>query len=687
MSGPKVTEADHTRLQSEWPLLDDDKRWYLTGVHVVLVVIRHLYTLLDKDDMEKIPNIADEPPVVQAALILFNYNGTAADRKKAVHLKSKAVSSLWIHHDTTTLQMFTSGLLNETLWAREPFHLFRQNDWVRPADQSSNWQLSDETRPKSIALKSLVLYDGTITLSDCVSSKFGVFTDEEDTNEKTRWQWFHHPGLRTFIRVHYKPQKRLPFDQVKSFTINCETQKSNAKNPRTLRLKNVKQKYYIVAAVRLGKAGGQDIVRTWDQSGTCIGDDDHEWLLFYHRTGQERRLKDYQLEEVNEVIAASLRRSGNSVRVAKPTSQNPAARKALPSASAPKRRAKTAEISRLMEEMSKHSVVIFSNDGLRIIPTASWPSTHLPVNNLDSFNPGSHISRDSAPILPGSISGLFPVGLLKCQSKPPGPAATARPVSQPSVPSPAANSQLAAPQKPYQQAATRQQIGEPSLPTASLPEPLQGDGPSAQPVHNNAHRQTPTGNGIGTGTIGTVSSSHHDATQTGQWSSLNYVAPIQGIPHRIPIPGLQFTTFISEPMPPSDPMIPFTDHRRTLCQAPTQMAYERLLFRKWLAWSQENTQKAFEQLQGLTQRHLEQFDRQWRIAQRRKVQQMQQMQGQMERMHQQLLQLQHMHQPVGTQGPVAQPPQNQSHGSTQTDPEENAGQVDKPRSSKRPRTE
>ncbi|KAK7947941.1 uncharacterized protein PG986_008827 [Apiospora aurea] len=663
MPGSKHSAVDLHRLRTEWPLLKDAGRSDLTGVHVLLVVIRHLFTFLDETPVNE-----QEPVFIRAALMLVNKKGPLHDYKNALRLKTQAVGRLLVQPGTATIDMFNSKLLNDKLWSREPFHLLQQRNWVRLLDDPlGNRQLANEAYPDEMVRLSLIQYDGTTTLSDFVNSKFGAFdVQQPDGDQQPRRRYHQLPGLRTFIRVHYKPQQQRSFREVMRITVHGQTRKSKTQKPRKLQLQFLQQTYYLVAAVRLGKQGEKDIVRTYDARGYYIqpptnatsiideapriGADDHEWLLFYLKTDSANWPNDGRVREfIPPPVSVSHKPSDNGVRVAGATSLNHTTNNQRPSVSVPNGKDVAEEISKLTSDMADHSVWFFSNMPLKVLPSGTAQLSALPVNNAEMPR--------TEPTLPGSLSGLFPAGWFKrrIDNQQAGPAVPPQPVShQPPVHQSNVGNQPATIHAPRQQLEARQSVGAPSLPATG-------------------HPQTPTGHNNTAGTREKTPHSQHDATQTRQRSQPMPSRP-SGADH-LNIPIGQAMKFAHGPRPPLNPLITPVQ-RRQLSQDPTQKSYEWLHFQYWLTWAQQNPQKAFQQLQDTTLIHFDALYAQhqngsWVKQQQQLYKQYQQQHQQQHQRHQQQMQVlqqfvQLTHQRPGSPGPAAQP-QNQSNGPAQAD--------------------
>ncbi|KAK8087305.1 hypothetical protein PG994_002279 [Apiospora phragmitis] len=565
MSGSKLTTATSRRLRLEWPLLEDADRQDLTGVHAVLVVICHLYTFLDNDD---IPDNETQPAILQAARILFDKNGPV------------------------TIDIFKSTLLNEHLWSRDAFHLWQRRDWARPLDQLGDWQLTDETHLDDMVCESLVMYDGTTTLDECVSAEFGFFDDH-----MTQWQWFRLPCFRAFIRVHYQPRQARKFKDVRSFTITCQSFESKNETPHECQLKIVKERYTIVAAVRLGRHGEEDVVRTYNASGAYllapkdatsiiddkarIGEDGHEWLLFYSKLGkgQSSRISDEKDEPCEEVApSTSITRgpSGKYLQSAKATSVNPEAEKGPGSpTTTPTKKSFIENLSSLAAEIEGHDIMVFSNIPSRRVPDISFTVKGLPVCDIDGTRKILNL-QGCVPPLPTSIAGLFPTAWLRHEKEleQSGPEATSSTVPQP------------------------------------FSQPAEAGGSSSKPHE---------------------SKELADQEQTG---ALSLLAPRPKIMTMVQDAGRKqgetcpALSFAAGPMPLSHLEVTPVERRR-LAQEPWQKAYDWLVFTQWHAWSKEHPEQVFQQLGDLTQRHYEECYKEGHDAPSALQQELQQM-GQQE---------------------------------------------------------
>ncbi|KAK7909076.1 hypothetical protein PG985_014954 [Apiospora marii] len=297
MSTNTLIDTDRRRLRLEWPMLQDAGRNDLSGVHVALVVIRHIYSFL-----EDLPDPATETsPVLQAARMLFDKD----DRDsyyKALYLKSKAIAELLAAPDTPAVEIFGSKLLSDNLWSREVFHLRQTVGFIRTIDRDHprEWQSAEPTSLSQIICESLIQYSGETSLSECVNNQFGVFT-LPDTNQ----EWLRRARLELFIRVHYKPEKgkSRSFQDLRKFTTTVISVTFPDPTTRVSRWVKVSKTYNIIAAVRLRKPGSgeKDIVRTYNDIGIYlqppkdaasilddtvrVGEDDHEWMLFYAKSG------------------------------------------------------------------------------------------------------------------------------------------------------------------------------------------------------------------------------------------------------------------------------------------------------------------------------------------------------------------------------------------------------------------
>ncbi|KAK7937808.1 uncharacterized protein PG986_014676 [Apiospora aurea] len=311
----------------EWPLLQDAERRDLAGVHAVLVVIRHMYSFLEDAD---IPDYDTEPwPVLKAARMLFD-KADPAEYDKALFLKTKAVAELLSTPDAPAIEIFKSKLLADALWSRDVFHLWQRRDFARLIDKENPkpWELAEKTDLAVMADESLVEYNGSTTLADCIEHQFGIFDDHA-----TGWQWLRLARLHTFIRVHYNPKQgqRRSYHDIRTLTAKVNGLRFKDTSSRTARMEVFEQLYTIIAAVRLRDpgTGERDIVRTYDDDGIYpqhpmdattiidydarIGENDHEWLLFYARSNKvgALNLPNERLEEVvrlDPVLVRNLRR-------------------------------------------------------------------------------------------------------------------------------------------------------------------------------------------------------------------------------------------------------------------------------------------------------------------------------------------------------------------------------------------
>ncbi|KAK8108969.1 hypothetical protein PG984_014770 [Apiospora sp. TS-2023a] len=287
MSANTFTSTDRRRLRLEWPLLQDAGRNDLSGIHVALVVIRHIYSFL-----EILPDYATEPtPVLQAARMLFDKNDPES-YAKALFLKSKAVGELLGTQDTPAIDIFQSKLLSDNLWSREVFHLRHTVDFIRPVDHDHprEWQKAEPTSVSDMVQESLIKYNGETSLSECVDKQSGVFTISGTNREL-----FRRARLELILRVHYKPAegKSRSFQELRTFSTTVTSVSFTDPTTRESFWGEVTMSYNIIAAVRLRKpdSGEKDIVRTYydgiyiqpPKDATSIlddtarmGEDDHE---------------------------------------------------------------------------------------------------------------------------------------------------------------------------------------------------------------------------------------------------------------------------------------------------------------------------------------------------------------------------------------------------------------------------
>ncbi|KAK7984578.1 S-adenosyl-L-methionine-dependent methyltransferase [Apiospora arundinis] len=292
------TIAERERLREEWPILDDADAKNLSGVHTALATIRHIYSFL-----VEVPKFKDEPtPVLKAARMLFDKQNPL-EHSEALFLKKIAVAEMSVAQDADTpaIDILNSGFLTGHLWSRDVFHLWKLDDVGRPIgpDQSRVWQDAGKSTPERMAEESLLEYNGEMTLADFVNTRFGICEDPS-----TNWEWLRLASFQTFVRVHYRPAQgtHRSFRELREFTLEAQVMEFSNPSSHGGDVALVEQRYTIIAAVRLREPGSSepDIIRTYDANGLYLqppkdsmsivdytsrmGEDDHEWLLFYAKS-------------------------------------------------------------------------------------------------------------------------------------------------------------------------------------------------------------------------------------------------------------------------------------------------------------------------------------------------------------------------------------------------------------------
>ncbi|KAK8852175.1 hypothetical protein PGQ11_014654 [Apiospora arundinis] len=298
MATHTITIAERERLREEWPILDDADAKNLSGVHTALATIRHIYSFL-----VEVPKFKDEPtPVLKAARMLFDKQNPL-EHSEALFLKKIAVAEMLVAQDADTpaIDILNSRFLTGHLWSRDVFHLWKLDDVGRPIgpDQSRVWQDAGKSTPERMAEESLLEYNGEMTLADFVNTRFGICEDPS-----TNWEWLRLASFQTFLRVHYRPAQgtHRSFRELRDFTLEAQVMEFPNPSSHDGEVALVEQRYTIIAAIRLREHGSSepDIIRTYDANGLYLqppkdamsiidytsrmGEDDHEWLLFYAKS-------------------------------------------------------------------------------------------------------------------------------------------------------------------------------------------------------------------------------------------------------------------------------------------------------------------------------------------------------------------------------------------------------------------
>lgn len=317
-------DITNSLLQKTWPgAVGETADW--PGLCALLVIVRQIYSMMPSNLRVRDENRKQETtnPILKLAwmpvpkAMTSEYSSLWKVVRQMLHpYPSKPLPTLW--------GLFTSSIMTDTLWSREEFLLKDQRYLSRPASagEECQWERGISDHPKAdLAQRSLIIYDGSNSLSEVIASIFGIYGPNDDEIDPSKTHdvmiLFNRP---MFIRVLYHPRENTETHRFKDLlTINFEVQEMENNGGDGSKAVWVQHQYVLIATARPDpENSGRDFVRLYNLDGYIIppesmkgspilspswqvGTSSQAYLLVYARTSPQIKIPPQNMDETRKI--------------------------------------------------------------------------------------------------------------------------------------------------------------------------------------------------------------------------------------------------------------------------------------------------------------------------------------------------------------------------------------------------
>ncbi|KAI0010042.1 hypothetical protein F4779DRAFT_326853 [Xylariaceae sp. FL0662B] len=295
-------------LQTIWPGTDD-KTSSWPGLAVLVALLRVIYCQIPTD--ERATELAREQesanPILRLAWLAIE-SPPSSEYLRLWDRIHDLFGSKAGEPEPSCLDLMESDAMLSTFWSRPEFLLY-QTRARRLSEPSGEWVEVRSHEPPNVAKHSLVRYDGSKPLGECVSQLFGCFRNDAG-NLLTRLS-----NTPDSLRVLYTPttSQAARFKDLVEFQLNSLQWRENEERTGYT-LQEERERYVLMAAVRLRPTdSASDFFRAFSLAGGAvvplaesaiidrvwrIGRPGSSYILVYASSGMPFRRPVEQMEEV-----------------------------------------------------------------------------------------------------------------------------------------------------------------------------------------------------------------------------------------------------------------------------------------------------------------------------------------------------------------------------------------------------
>lgn len=286
------------------------------GLDVAVLLVKHVISLgfhkfsrVDEAMKQKLADFEAGNPILRYAWfwVPVPHDGDGDDDRKRVEVVQdmfmEAVAGVdWGPGQRTFSfeDLIESKLMLQTLWCRGIFLLYFGKACFRKIGSDRPWRLTqlynEHEHNLPLARKSLVEWDGKVSLDEEVASRFGTARREE-----TGMETLVVANDPLFIRVRYAPADEScvwGFDDLRCLVLRSPV--LDTEGHSIVDFSKVSEGYILVAVVRLrARPDEDDLIRLWDASQARItlegssemdwrvGEPGYSYMLYYSRTDKD----------------------------------------------------------------------------------------------------------------------------------------------------------------------------------------------------------------------------------------------------------------------------------------------------------------------------------------------------------------------------------------------------------------